>query len=101
MEIRKATAGPSTAHPSDEDLLAHFGEVDLGVVEIVLRVLEDEGAIGVAEFAAEFAGDSSPEGAGRDDGVFGQDGAGGDDGALADAAIVEDGDAHADENRVF
>ena len=30
-------------------------------------------------------------------GVLGEDAAGGDDGALADAAIVEDGDAHADE----
>ena len=58
-----------------------FGEVDLGVVEIVAGVFEDELAVDVGEFAAEFGGDAGPEGAGRDDGVLGDDGAGGDDGA--------------------
>ena len=81
--------------------LAQFGEVDFGVVEVVLGVLEDEGAVGIGELATEFAGDTGPEGAGRDDGVFGQHGAGSDDGAFADAAVVEDGDAHADEDGIF
>ncbi len=33
--------------------------------------------------------------------MLGEHGAGSDDGALADAAVVEDGDAHADEHRIF
>ena len=76
-------------------------EVDLDVVEEVLRVLKVEGAVGVDEFAAEFGGDAGPEGARRDNGVFGDDGASGDDGAGADAGVVEDGGADADEDLVL
>src|SRR5260370_32923645 len=79
------------------DRCRHFGEVDGSVVEVVLSVLEDELAVGVAQLAAELAGYTGPEGVRRHDGVLGEYGAGGDDGALADAAVVEAGEAHADE----
>src|SRR5664280_376502 len=76
-------------------------EVDLDVVEVVLGVFEDEGAVLVVEVAAEFGGDAGPEGFGRNDGVLGNDGACGDEGAGADAGVVEDGGAHADDHLVF
>jgi hypothetical protein len=66
-----------------------------------LGVLEDHGAVFVAEGAADLAGDSGYEGVGRDDGLFGDDGACGDDGAFADAGVVEDGGSDTDEDGVF
>ena len=78
-----------------------FLEINLRVIKIILRVFKDQLAVGVGEFAALFGGDAGPEGAGRNDGVLGDDRSGGDDGTLADAGVVEDGDAHADEHCVF
>jgi hypothetical protein len=78
-----------------------FVEVDLDVIDVVLGVFEDEFAVVVAKFTALFAWYSGPECAWRHDGVFGKHCPGGDDGAFADAAIIEDGDAHADEDGIF
>jgi hypothetical protein len=78
-----------------------FFQVDGGVVEVVFCVFQDELAVFGAEGAADFAGHSGDQRVGRDLGVFGQDGSGGDDGAFADAAVVEDGGAHADEAGVL
>jgi hypothetical protein len=66
-----------------------------------LGVFEDEGAVFVFELTAEFGGDAGPEGSGRNDSVLGYDCAGGDDGAGADAGVVEDGCAHADDHFIF
>ena len=82
-------------------MVSHLGNVDLGVVEIVPGVFEDEGAVLFGEFAAKLGGYAGPQGAGRNDGVFWDDGAGGDDGAGTDAAIVQHTGADADEAFVF
>ena len=78
-----------------------FCEVDGGVVEVVLGVFEDHGAVLVAKGAADLSGDSGDEGVGGDDGLLGDDGTGGDDGAFADAGVVEDGGTDADEDGVL
>ena len=78
-----------------------FAEVDFGVVEVVFGIFEDEGAVLVREFAAEFGGNAGPESARGNDGVLGDDCAGGDDGTGADAAVVQDAGADADEALVF
>jgi len=65
-----------------------------------LRVLDNEGAIFVGEFAAQLGGNACPEGTGRNDGMLGDDGAGGDNAAFTDAAIVKDSRAHADDTVV-
>jgi len=81
--------------------LPHFRKIDLGVVEVVLRILADESAVGVSQFAAELSRNPGPEGARGDDGVFRKDCSSGNDGTLADAAVVEDGDPHPDEHIVL
>ena len=39
-------------------LLVGFAQVDGGVIQIILCVFEDEGSVGVAQGAADFAGNS-------------------------------------------
>jgi len=81
--------------------LPHLREIDFGVVEVVLRILADEGAIGISELAAELCGNPGPECARRHDGVFREDSSGGNDRPLTDAAVVEDCDAHPDEHIIL
>jgi PIN domain nuclease of toxin-antitoxin system len=82
-------------------LVSRLLEIDLRVVQIILRVFEDQGAVGIAELAAHLRGNAGPEGARRDDGVLGENCAGGDYRPLADVAIVQYRDAHTDEHRVL
>jgi len=78
-----------------------FFQVDGGVVEVIFGVFKDELAVLWAQRPANFARHSSHQRVGRDHSVLGQDSAGGDDGAFADAAVVEDGRAHADQAGVL
>jgi len=70
-------------------------------VKVVSGVLEDQGAVLVGEFAAEFGGNAGPEGSWRDDGVFRNYGAGGNDGTGPNAAIVQDPGANTDKALIF
>jgi hypothetical protein len=81
--------------------LPRFGEIDCGVVEVVLRILSDESAIGVSQFAARLCRNPGPEGTRRNDGVFRKDCPSGNDGPLADAAVVQDSDPHPDEHFIL
>src|SRR5580693_3399821 len=81
--------------------LAHLGEVDIYVVQIVFRILQDERVVLVVERAALLSGNARPQGARRYNSMFRQDGARGQDGPFADAAIVEDNHTHAHEHRIF
>ena len=81
--------------------MPHLRKIDLSVVEVVLRILADQSAVGVSQLAAELRRNPGPESARRHDGVFRKDCPGGNDGTLADAAVIQDSDAHPDEDVVF
>jgi hypothetical protein len=81
--------------------LPGLGKIDLGVVKVVLCVLANKSAIGIAELAPKLARDPGPQCARRHDRVLRKDSSGGNDGALANAAIVKDSDAHPNEHFVF
>jgi hypothetical protein len=87
--------------PSRSCLDGWFVEIDLGVVEIVSGVFEDEGAVFFREFAAQLGGYSGPQCAGRHNGVFGDNGTGGNDGTGPNAAIIQDACANADKAFIF
>jgi hypothetical protein len=78
-----------------------FAEVDGDVVEIVLRIGEDEFAILGAKDPAQLAGNAGDERVGRDDGVLWNDCSRGNDRSGADTGVVEDDGVDADENLVF
>jgi hypothetical protein len=50
--------------------IAQFLKVSLDVVQIVPSVLENEGAVDVAQLTAQLTGNAGPEGTGRDDCMF-------------------------------
>jgi hypothetical protein len=81
--------------------LGGFGQVDAGVVEIVIGVEADEGEICGEEGAADLAGHSGDQGIGRDVSALWDEGTGGDDGIGADMGSVEDDGADANQDVVF
>ncbi|SPE21381.1 hypothetical protein SBA5_300025 [Candidatus Sulfotelmatomonas gaucii] len=89
-------ARSETERRERSQLLGRIAHVDVHIVEVVLRVFSDEGAIFVGDFAPQLSRNAGPEGARRDDGVLRNHGTGGDNTALADAAVVQDAGSHAD-----
>jgi hypothetical protein len=102
VKERKAGAiGSLMRSDRGSKLLRRVFEVNIDVIEVILRVLTDESAVFVGEFAAELGRNARPKSAGRDVSVLGNDRAGCDDAALADAGVVQNADSHADDAHIF
>src|ERR1700677_134774 len=84
-----------------DSLTGQFFEIDRGVVEVVLGILEDHGSIGVPESASHFAWHPGNERVRGNHGLLRNHGSGCDDGTLANAGVVQNGSANTNENCVL
>ena len=93
-----APEGVGVAQPALE---SRFGEVGLGVFQVVVSVHADEFEVGFVEGAADLGRNSGDKGMGRDLHALRDDRARGHDRAGADVRSIEYDRAHADENFVL